>query len=384
MPDRSTLPRRTLLGAALAAVPLRRAGAQDAPIRVRDLLDREVVLPRPARRVVLGAGRHLAVLNLLAPDPGALVVGWNDDLRTGQAGEYDAFRRRFPGLDAVPVLGHGTQPMNPEAVLALRPELVLLTRTAALDGRLTAPTPGAAPPPGLLLRTLEAAGVPVAVVDFFQDPLADTRPSMELLGRVLGREEQAAQFLAFYQTRLDRVRALHLGEARRPSVFMHAHAGGLDCCFSPGRGTFDEFVRLAGGRNIGADKLPGVVGQLSLEYVLSTNADVYVATGGPYGGRGGVSLGAGVTPAEAGASLRAMIDRQHLGGLAAMRTGQAHALWHGFNDSPAHILAVEVMARWLHPEATAAVDPDATLRQLNERFAAVPMDGTYWTSLAPA
>ena len=380
---RFPFPRRSLLGAALAAGLWPRPSAAQDTIRVRDLLGREVVLPRPARRVVLGAGRHLGVLNLLHPDPASLVVGWSDDLRGGQAGEYDAFRRRFPALDSVPVLAHGNEPMHAENVLALRPDLVLLTRTAALDGRLQPTTPGAPPaPPGNLMRTLDAAGIPVAVIDFFQQPLTDTRPSIALLGRLLGREEQADAFLAFYTRHLQRLQALHPPD--QPSVFMHAHAGGLDCCYSPGRGTFDDFIRLAGGHNIGADKLPGVVGQLGLEYVLTANPAVYIATGGPYGGRGGVSLGDGVAETAARDSLAQELERQHLDGLAAVRAGRAHALWHGFNDSPAHLIAIEVMARWLHPALTGDIDPGATLAELNKRFAAVPMQGTYWVDLARA
>ena len=44
-------------------------------------------------------------------------------------------------------------------------------------------------------------------------------------------------------------------------------------------------------------------------------------------------------------------------------------------------MAIEAMARWFHPEATAGIDPAATLAAMNQRFAAVPMQGTYWTDL---
>ena len=162
---------------------------------------------------------------------------------------------------------------------------------------------------------------------------------------------------------------------------MQAHAGGLACCFSPGRGVYDDFIRFAGGHNIGADSIATETGQLSLEYVLTQDPHVYIATGGPYGGRGGVSLGAGVDPALARSSLAQVIESQHLSGLSAVKQGRAHALWHAFNDSPTHLMAIEAMARWFHPEATAGIDPAATLATLNQRFAAVPMQGTYWTNL---
>ena len=70
-----------------------------------------------------------------------------------------------------------------------------------------------------------------------------------------------------------------------------------------------------------------------------------------------------------------------LSGLGAVKQGRAHALWHAFNDSPTHLMAIEAMARWFHPEATAGIDPAGTLAAMNQRFAAVPMQGTYWTDL---
>ncbi|QRE74998.1 hypothetical protein F1D61_16630 [Methylobacterium aquaticum] len=64
--------------------------------------------------------------------------------------------------------------------------------------------------------------------------------------------------------------------------------------------------------------------------------------------------------------------------LSAIRSGRAYGLWQGFSTSPVNVLAVEVLAKWLHPDLTGDLDPEATLAELNARFLAVPMDGTYW------
>lgn len=389
MPETSSPPspcprrRRTVLQHGLAlvlsamAAPLAAPAvlrAQEAP-RLRDLLGREIALKQPARRIALGQGRHLAVLNLLHPDPASLVVGWADDMRRGEGAEYQAYLRRFPALDRLPVLGFSTGVGVLEQLLTVKPDLLLLSRrnVASLGGGTAAVS---------FFAPLEAAGVAVAVVDFFVRPLRDTEPSLEILGQLLGREEQAGAFLEFYRARMRAVQARLAGIGEnRPRVMMQAHAGGLACCFSPGRGVYDDFIRFAGGHNIGADSIATETGQLSLEYVLTQDPHVYIATGGPYGGRGGVSLGAGVDPALARSSLAQVIESQHLSGLSAVKQGRAHALWHAFNDSPTHLMAIEAMARWFHPEATAGIDPAATLATLNQRFAAVPMQGTYWTNL---
>ncbi len=365
--------RRTLaLGAGLLAAPS--IGRARAAIRIVDYLGREIGLSRPARRIVLTQGRHLAVLNLLHPQPVSLVAGWADDMLIGAVSESRAYARLFPDTAHIPVIGRTTEGLHLEPVLALKPDLVVMSGGAgARSGVMTSHS---------LVKGLESAGVPVLAIDFFFDPLAHTVASLRALGQAIGREEQAIALIALYEKGIDRVRmAMADVPSPRPTVMMHAHAGGTECCGSPGRGTFDGFIRLAGGHNIGADVLPGATGRLGLEYVLTKDPTVYVATGGSFNGRGGVMMGADVTEAEARASLREVLRRQKLELLTAVKQGRAHALWHGANDSPAHLLAIEALAKWIQPERARALDPAETLAVLNRRFAAVPLEGTYWMSL---
>jgi iron complex transport system substrate-binding protein len=36
------------------------------------------------------------------------------------------------------------------------------------------------------------------------------------------------------------------------------------------------------------------------------------------------------------------------------------------------------MAKWIHPELFADIDPSATLAEINRHFLAVPLEGTMW------
>jgi len=373
--------RRALLGAALPAlaVPilslpfLAPPARAEAPVQVTDLAGRPVALPRPARRIVLTQARHVLAMALIHPDPVSLLVGWGDDLRRMNPPDYAAVRARFPAAEAVPLVsrGQGEAP-SLEAILTARPDLVILSRaTLAVAGD------------GLPDR-LASLGIPSAVVDFFADPMRDTRRSMAVLGAVLGVADRAAAFDALYAGRVERIAARLRDPGERPKVMVHAHAGGTPCCSSPGRGAFDSMIRFAGGRSIGAEILPGNVGQLALEYVLTQDPAVYVATGGPYGGRGGIRLGPGADAAEASSELAEVIRRSRLEGLPAVRSGRAHAIWHGFNDTPAHVVMLEALARWFHPARCADLDPAATLAELNARFLSIPMAGAHWADLPPA
>lgn len=365
---------RAILALALVALCSSFA-ARAEPITLTDILGRTVTLPSPAKRIVLAQGRHMNALALLHPDPTSLVAGWASDLKLDRA-TYDLYRRRFPAIERIPDVGTGSfASFSTEKAIALEPDLVVLSRYSDSGGR------GAEA--GSLMRHFESIGVPVIVADFFMAPLRDTEASLLLLGRAIGREEQARAYNAFYRERMDRI-ASRLGapDLKRPRVFMHVHAGGPSCCYSPGKGVFNDFILAAGGHNIGADVLPGATGELSLEYVASARPDLYVGTGGTYQARsGGLVVGSGVAPEEARRSLEATLAKLNLQVISTLDPARIHGLWQLFNDTPVHVVAVERLAKWLHPDHFGDVDPAATLAEINRRFLSVPLDGTYWTSL---
>ena len=355
----------------LSALPLLAApglAAAQAPIHIVDVLGREVTLPRPARRIALTQARHVLAMGLLHPDPVSLVTGWGDDLRRMNPPDYATVRARFPRADAIPIVLRGqADGLSLEKLLDSQPDIVVAGLGVLRDG---------------LAERLADMGIPVVAIDFFYDPMKHTRRSMDVLGKVMGREDRAAAFDAFYVAHRDTIadRLKGIGAAR-PKVFIHAHAGGTACCASPGQGAFDSMIRFAGGHNIGADLILGAIGDVSLESVITQDPAIYVATGGPYAGRGGIPLGNGVTLEAAQRELVAVLRRSQLDVLPAVRAGRAHTIWHGFNDTPAHIVMLQALARWFHPERCGDLDPGATLAGLNDRFLAIPMAGPHWADL---
>ncbi len=372
----AALARRALLAATLSLPVLARPtvlrAATGAPVRVRDLLGRQVTLPHPPRRIVLAQGRLLNMMGLLHPDPVSLLAGWATDMIQALPDEAAAWQRRFPALGHVPRLGRRIlADMSVEAVLAVQPDLVLLTRGALgpVDARGNSE----------VLARLEAMGLPAIVVDFMSNPLEDTLPSLAILGTLLERTAQAEAFATLYRESLARLDALCAAHpAKRVDVLLHNNAGGRECCYTIARGSFADFLERVGGHSVAADLIPGALGQLNRERVLTSDAPVYLATGGVYNGRGGVSLGAGVTPAEARASFTAMLANQGLNILPSVQAGRAHALWLGFNETPMHMVALEALAGWLHPAIAPSLSPQRLLDRINRDFATLPMEGTYW------
>ncbi len=342
-------------------------------VTVRDVAGRDVTLQLPVKRIVLGEGRQFMALALLHPDPASLLAAWPADLQRQDKVLYEQYRSRFPALDRVPIVGRGSEDtFSVEQALASNPDVAILSGGYGPSAR-----------SGEVIRKLEAAGIPVVFIDFVEAPLKNTVPSIHLLGRLLGREAQAEAFAQFYQSRLDRIRTrLAQSKLTIPTVLMHAHAGMNDCCNAPARATIGAFIDVAGGYNIAVDVLKQPTGQLSSEYVMSRNPDIYVGTGGIHlDAVGGLVMGPGVDPAVSRERLAKVVSNPVLAGLSAVQNGRVHGIWHLFNNMPLNVLAIEALARWFHPSVFADVDPDASLREVNEKFLPVPLKGTFWVSL---
>lgn len=307
------------------------------------------------------------MLALLHDDPVALVAGWRLDERL-DAPAMAACRARFPAVDAIRPVGSGNRDLSVESVIALEPDLLVLPLMDRGD-------------PGMdrAREQIKAAGIPVAHVDFFAHPLENSILSLRILGALTGAGDQAVAFATFYGEHLSRPTSrLAEGAPARPRVFIHAHAA-QGCRATVGAGVFHDFVTTAGGLNIAEGVVPGVLGNVSLEYLIGADPGIYLATGGTHrAARGGLVLGPGVGARRAGASLAARLPAPGLSALPAVEDGHAAGIWHLFNDNPAHIALIEYLARTFHPDLLADLDPEAMLAELKARFLPVPVPGTWW------
>lgn len=348
------------------------AGPARAEIVLSDAAGRTVRLAAPAHRIATNESLILLSLALVDPDPVSHIAGWAAPQRIDR-GMYEDYRRRFPAIEAIPAVG-GVLPAKTsvEAILSVKPDLFVVSIWEDGWSEATA--------------TLEAAGVPVLFLDGpvndGKGPAETTAFAVELLAKAIGRDEKGKAFGDFLRARYQRI--TDRTAALEPvSVLVDAHAGAT-CCATPGKGNrMTEYLRLAGGKSIGAD-LPGYDGLLSPEHVLGAEPSVYIATGGPHlAVQGGLVLGGGVDAQAAQKSFADILGKDFRGALGAVRQGRAHAVSHQLSISVLNILIFECFAKWMHPAVFADVDPDETLAEINERFLAVPLEGSFWIDFKP-
>ncbi|PCF96718.1 ABC transporter substrate-binding protein [Halomonas nigrificans] len=347
-------------------------------ITITDIAGRQVTLSAPAERVILGEGRQIYLLGLLEPeDPFAHVVGWREDFSQAAPDNYARYAERFPEIEAIPTFGgfkDGT--FDVEQAAALNPDVVLMnieakaaTEDAAYDEKLA------------------QLGIPIIYVDFREDPIENTIPSMRIIGQIMDDEEAAEAFIEFAESQLARVTDV-LAEANpeRPSVFIDRAGGYSDeCCMSFGPANFGEYVTLAGGTNIAEGIIPNSFGNLNPEQIIAANPDHVVVTGGNWDayvpGGAWVDMGPGADMQRARTKLTALTKRTAMTGIDAVESANFHAIWHQFYNSPYYFVAVQQLAKWLHPELFTDLDPNATMQELHEHFLPIDYEPGYWISL---
>ncbi|WP_018917571.1 ABC transporter substrate-binding protein [Vreelandella zhanjiangensis] len=366
---------KTLIGTA-AVISCTNAAADS--ITVTDITGRQVTLDGPAERVILGEGRQIYLLGLLEPEaPFSHIVGWREDFSQADPDNYARYAERFPEIEELPTFGgfkDGT--FDVEQAASLTPDIVFMnleakaaTEDAAYDDKL-----------GQL-------GIPIVYVDFREDPIEHTIPSMRLMGQIMGDEAAAEEFIDFAEAQLARVTdVIEEANPERPSVFIDRAGGYSDeCCMSFGPGNFGEYVTLAGGTNIADGIIPGSFGTLNPEQIIAANPEHVVVTGGNWDayvpGGDWVGMGPGADMQAAHDKLEALTGRTAMTGIQAVESGNFHAIWHQFYNSPYYFVAIQQLAKWLHPELFEDLDPEATMEELHERFLPIDYEPGYWVSL---
>ncbi|MCM2971415.1 ABC transporter substrate-binding protein [Larsenimonas suaedae] len=340
---------------------------------VTDVTGRHVSLEAPAKRVILGEGRNVIALSLLTPQPSDVLVGWGSDFKRYK-NIYRRFTEALPKLETIPTVGsgQGASDLSVEKIISLRPDVVILSRSQTPPSENT-----------LLERQLEAAGITLVYVDFATDPAQDTLKSLQIMAKLIGRDAEYERFATFYRAKRQEVATLAEGidpSTPKPLIFLEAHAAGMHaCCYSPGDGSFQGFIDLVGGENLGGRTLKGKSGLLTPEYILASQPDIYIATGGSYlEGTPGMVLGPFEPIEKARASLKRVTSRDAIAQLAAVKHHRVHGLYHHLINTPYNIVVLELLAKWIHPDVFGELDPTATLDAINKKFAAVPLTGSLW------
>jgi iron complex transport system substrate-binding protein len=347
--------------------------------KVTDITGREVEVSVPVEHVILGEGRQIYFVAALDTDaPFKRVVGWRDDFKKADLDGYNAYLEKFPEMERLPTFGgmkDGT--FDIEQAVALKPDVIIMN----IDAKTATEEAG-------YIEKLAKVGIPLVYVDFREKPMVNTEPSMKLIGKLFGKEARADEFIKFRADELAKVTDViaKAKDLKRPTVFVE-RAGGYsdDCCMSFGNENFGQMVELAGGHNMGSDIIPGTFGTVNPEQIIASDPDQVIVTGANWElyvpGGAWVGVGPGADKAKSAEKLAKLMERPAFTGIKAVKDGNVHAVWHQFYNNPYQFVAVQQIAKWLHPELFKDLNPEETFRTMHDRFLPVAYRSGYFVSL---
>jgi iron complex transport system substrate-binding protein len=361
--DGASAPRRRLLGAvaalagAAALTPARAATpAQAAPrVTIVDDLQRSVPLVLPLRRVVI-FNRYTTEFVRAIGAMGAVV---GTDIDVGRHGRY------WPTVTREMFAGQGGMSPNYEAIIAMRPDAVLMPRNSDWARAAT------------LLAPMGIAVVVVTAWDYLKHEF-----NVELLGRLFAQPQRAEELNRWFRgwrTRLDE-RIAPIAMADRPRVYFEEVGDWRSVL--PGSGWHD-MIEAAGGRNLFGDVRLGDAASprgsvnnfvVDPEEVLERRPDAIVKLQpGQYEPH----------PREfAREVLEQMARRPALASLPAVRAQRLYHLSYYLAGGCSKITGALQLAQWLHPQRLRGLDPMQAMDEWLERWQGVPRQRGYAWSLA--
>ncbi len=213
--------------------------------------------------------------------------------------------------------------------------------------------------------------------------------SLLQMGRILGAEKRAAEFIDFYITQMRQ--ATNVVDAipaqDRPLVAIENAAGWQSnfCCWSFGPQNFGPFVELADGVTYASTLAKAYSVDISLEGLLEANPDHLIGTGAnwieAHPEVSSTLLGYEGNPAVNAAKLQALAVRTGFAELRAVKEGNLHSIYHQFYNSPYHFIAVQQIAKWLYPDDFEDLDVDANFKELHDKFLPFEASGQFWATL---
>lgn len=353
---------RLVLSVVLSAPLL--AHASQYPLTVTDFDGRSVTVEHEPQRIILQDGRDIMAMALLdRDDPFKRLVAWNNLAKKQDVATWEMLKTAWPEATHIMDMGFSDKGnVDLESVLSKQPDLMI----AQLRARPALEESG-------VLQKLTALKIPVVFIDYEVNPAKDTAPSIDLLGKVLNRESNAAAYTAYYRQQLHAIEQKTATINPKPSVFVEALAGNADsCCFTHGHSGWGGLVEAVGAKNIGSDLLPGASGFVALEKLISVNPDVYIMTGSKRGNSQVLPLGLNVSPDEVNTQAQVLLQRTGVSQIPAIAAKRVYGVYHHFYNHPYNIVGMEYLAKDIYPQAFADLDPDATYHHIIKNFTKLP------------
>jgi len=311
-----------------------------------DEAGRTVTVSKPVKKIAAGGADNAEIIRLLKAKDRIVAV----DKSTENSEVF------FPELSRLPLVNDHHE-VNYEKMYELHPDIFITYAPASLTE----------PDFIEIVDRLEPVGIKVICLGFYKPtPLIK---NVKKLGYILDKEEEAEEFIAFYEGIMNYIeeRVEGLPEKDKPRVFYEYYRDYLTCAEGTG---VHEYIVKAGGINIAAE-LPGLYPTVDAEWVIRQNPDIILRiTYHPY-----TASGYGEDdPSEMEALRNAIINRSELAEINAIKNETVYVFSYEIGESPRHFVCIAYFAKWFHPELFGDMEPQAIHQEYLTRFQELDYD----------
>ncbi len=325
-------------------------GSGSAYVTVVDALNRTVKLPHPARRVVVTDDTQAEQIMVL--NASNLVVGI----------EYSMVKRGFfDDMASKPVVGNQWRGLNYELIAKLKPDLVLL-----VDAGPTAP----------IIAKLSSMGIPVFVTTVY--PQKIPRVMLEL-GKALGREKEAREFVKWWDSKLSLLEELasKINTSRPLKVFVAMtfapSPSGLSLFTCGKRAAWNYLFNILHLENVAAKYMVGC-GRVSLEWLAKADPDVIIV-----GDWSAVYTGYNKNSTKVlDEVLKKIYSNPILANVSAIKHHRVYIVAYQLLLDVRSIVGAFYLGKALYPTAFASINPDEMHAQFFEKWFHEPYRGIWF------
>lgn len=356
---------KKLLLAAVATLAF--VGQAFADITVTDVKGRTVTVPDVPERVVLGF-YYEDYLAIAGPDAIDKVVAlslstWKD----WRPNQFALYEKALPKLSSIPDIGNTEDnTFSIEKVVAAKPDLLILAAWS-YDAL------------GEGVKQIEAAGIPIVVLDYNAQTVEKHVASTLALGKLMGTEDRAEQLAKAYQAAMADIdaRIKAAGPTDKKVYVELAQKGAAEVGNSYGDTMWGALIEKLGGKNIAKGQV-GNWGPLSPEYVLAEKPDLIFLAGSEWVNRPqSVQVGFGADPALTRERMKPYVERAGWSKLPAVKNGQVHAIYHGGARTLSDFVYAQYIAKQLYPDAFKDVDPAKNIADYYAKWLPIKAEGVF-------
>ncbi|MBN1165584.1 MAG: ABC transporter substrate-binding protein [Methanospirillaceae archaeon] len=314
---------------------------------ITDTLNRTIIMDRPVRRLASFDGSTLETLRSLNVTDVIVAVSINT---------YDdtVF---FPEYQKTQNVGTIWSP-DIEALMKTNPDTVIIYATISQDSVQA------------IEDQIESFDPTVRIFRFDLFKPEVYQEEVEKVGKIFGKEPEAAEFLAFYSSVMGTIqeRIEMIPEESRIPVYFESWYPYKSA--APGSG-YHEKVTFAGGKNIFADA-PNPYPAIDPEAILKLQPEVIIKQVGA----GDSKVGGYNDPdsSDLVPEYESLFSRVGWDTLPAVQNNSVHIINSDVFGSASHFIGLQYLAKWFYPELFTDIDPLATHQEYLDRFQHLDFD----------